>query len=186
MSAAPAVQSHGKAWYVVITHANQERIAQMHLQRQGFDVYLPLVPPPPGLRKRYGVAPGPRPMIPRYLFVHVDGGGCWRSILSTVGVHDVIKRGSGEHGRPAPIPDRFIEETKKREVAGVVVLPPKSSKAAAPSVAPYKRGDRVRWSGPTADYEFIFEQMVDGDRAQVVFNLLGVDSRQVIRLPSRS
>lgn len=186
MSPLSAEQTRSAAWYVVITHAHQERVAWVHLRRQGFEVYLPLVPPPAGLRKRYGVAPGPRPMIPRYLFVRVEAGECWRAILSTVGVHDVIKRGSGEHGRPASIPDRFIEELQAREVAGVVVLPPKSEDTTASSACAYKRGDRIRWSGPTADYDFIFEQMVDGDRAQVVFNLLGVDSRQVIRLPSRS
>lgn len=177
----------GCQWYVVITHANQERVAKYQLERQGFeDVYLPMVPPPVGARARNGIPPSPRPMVPRYLFVSVDiNRPGWRAIRSTLGVHDVIMRGSGEAARPSPIPGRFIEEMQAREVNGLVILPPKSkTEERKPASSRYRRGDRLRWSGPTADYDFIFQEMVDGDRAKVIFTLLGRESAQIIALPS--
>ena len=178
-------QKGGFQWYVVITHANQERLAKYQLERQDFTVYLPMVPPPATARVRRGLAPAPRPMIPRYLFVCVDvNQPGWSKIRSTMGVHDVIMRGSGMTAKPSPIPNRFIEEIQIREVNGLVMLPARSAEAKARAACTLTKGDKIRMSGPTADYDLIFQRMVDDDRAEVVFTLLGVDSRQVIRLPS--
>jgi transcriptional antiterminator RfaH len=178
----------GYQWFVVVTKVNQERVAKYQLGRQGIDVYLPMVPPPHGARVRNGIQPGPRPMIPRYLFICVDVTAPWGSIHSTVGVHDVIKRGSGETARPSPIPNRFVEEMQIREVNGLVILPHRTKAEAeaerARLAAAPKKGDKLRWSGPTADYDFIFERMLDEDRAVVLFKLLGVESRQIVSLPS--
>jgi len=177
----------GKAWYVVVTHAHQERHARYQLEQQGFNVYLPLVPPPARARVRNGVAPSPRPMIPRYLFIEMNlDQDRWRAVYSTMGVTEVITRGVGETARPCPIPSRFITEMKAREVNGLVVLqrPRNDNEKAAPKASRYKRGDKLRLAGPTADYDLVFEEMVDGDRAAVVFTLLGRDSRQIIALPS--
>lgn len=173
----------GPQWFVVITHVGQERLTKYQLERQGFEVYLPMVPPPAHARTRNGIAPCPRPMVPRYLFVSVDlDAPGWRAIHSTMGVHDVIMRGSGETAKPSAIPTRFIREMQEREVNGLVILPPSAEKARGPSK--YRRGDKLRWSGPTADYDLIFQEMVDGDRAKVIFTLLGRESAQIISLPS--
>lgn len=175
----------GFQWFVVITHVNQEKIAKYQLERQGREVYLPMVPPSPRARVRNGVAPCPRPMVPRYLFVKVDlEEPGWPAIYSTFGVHDVISSGSGEGRKPRAIPTRFIEEIRAREIAGLVILPEARKGAPAPVASPYKKGDKLRWHGPTADYDVIFQEMVDGNHATVIFKLLGVDSRQVIPLPS--
>lgn len=172
----------GFQWYVVVTHHGQERLAKANLRRQGFEVYLPMIPPSARARTRNGVPPSPRPMIPRYLFVCVDiNAPGWRDILSTIGVQQLICRGSGVTARPAPIGAGFIEALQAREVAGLVVLPPPDE---AKIEARYRRGDKLRLVGPTADYDVVFQEMVDGDRAKVIFKLLGVDSLQVIALPS--
>lgn len=181
----PSTAQGGYLWYVVITHVGQERLAKYQLERQGFDVYLPMIPPPATARTRNGVPPAPRPMVPRYLFVCVDvNKPGWSSIRSTMGVHDVIMRGSGETAKPSPIPNRFIEEIQNREVNGLVILPHRSMAQKAAAARQYRRGDKFRVSGPTADYDFIFQEMVDGDRAKVIFTLLGRESVQVISLPS--
>lgn len=186
---ASAVQTsgQGRAWYVVVTHVHQEKHARYQLEQQGFTVYLPMVPPPVRARARNGVAPGPRPMIPRYLFIEMDlDQDRWRAVFSTMGVTEVIMRGSGEAARPSPIPSRFIEELKKREINGLVVLQHarNDNGKGGPASARFKRGDKLRVAGQTADYDVIFEEMVDGDRAAVIFTLLGRDSRQIISLPS--
>lgn len=175
----------GFLWYVVITHVNREKLAKYQLESQGHEVYLPMVPPPAGARARNGIAPAARPMIPRYLFVQVDlDQPGWRAIYSTFGVHDVITLGRGEAARPMPIPTRFIDELKQREVNGLVILASGRKPAAAAPACSFKKGDKLRWHGPTADYDVVFDEMVDGNRAAVIFKLLGVDSRQVIPLPS--
>lgn len=178
----PNRQRGGFQWYVVVTNTNQERLVKAQLTRLGFDAYLPMVPPPARARIRNGIAPGPRPMIPGYLFVCADTASPgWRDILSAMGVRQVISRGAGDKMRPMPVPGRLIEEIQCREVNGLVILPP-------PGVplpeAKHRRGDKLVYRGPTADYEVIFQEMVDGDRAKVIFKLLGVDSLQVIALPS--
>ncbi|WP_354088656.1 transcription termination/antitermination NusG family protein [Brevundimonas faecalis] len=177
----------GKSWYVVVTQAHQERHARYQLEQQGFRVYLPMVPPPARARARNGIAPAPRPLIPRYLFIEMDlDQDRWRAVYSTYGVTEVITRGTGETARPCPIPASFIEATKSREVNGLVVLqrPRNDNETAPKSAARFKRGQRLRLAGQTADYDVIFDEMVDGDRAAVVFTLLGRDSRQIIALPS--
>ena len=186
---ASAVQTadSGKAWYVVVTHVHQERHARYQLDQQGFSVYLPMVPPPARARVRNGAAPSPRPMIPRYLFIEMDlNQDRWRAVLSTMGVTEVIMRGIGEGARPCPIPTRFISEMKAREVNGLVVLQRARNDNASTGSArsQYRRGDKLRVAGATADYDVIFDEMVDGDRAAVIFTLLGRDSRQIIALPS--
>ncbi|WP_298126447.1 transcription termination/antitermination NusG family protein [Brevundimonas sp.] len=176
----------GFQWFVVITHVNQEKLAKYQLEQQGHEVFLPMVPPPAKARARNGVRPGPRPMIPRYLFVKVDlEEPGWPAIYSTFGVHDVISSGLGEHRKPRAIPTRFIEEMRAREEGGLIVLPePRRKGQPAPAECKWKKGDKLRWHGPTADYDVIFQEMVDGNRAAVIFRLLGVDSLQVISLPS--
>ncbi|ADL00687.1 transcription termination/antitermination NusG family protein [Brevundimonas subvibrioides] len=172
-------------WFVVITHVNQEKLAKYQLERQGHAVYMPMVPPSPRARMRNGVPPSVRPMIPRYLFVQVDlDQPGWPAIYSTFGVSEVISSGTGEGRRPRAIPTRFIEEIRAREVNGLVILPEARKAGPAPVACRFKKGDKLRWHGPTADYEVVFQQMVDGNRAEVVFTLMGVDSRQVISLPS--
>lgn len=186
---ASSVQSaaQGKSWFVVVTQAHQEKHARYQLEQQGFKVYLPMVPPPARARARNGVAPAPRPLIARYLFIEMDlDQDRWRAVYSTYGVTEVIMRGTGENARPCPIPASFIEATKSREVNGLVVLQrPRNDNAPAPKPASrFKRGERIRLAGQTADYDVVFDEMVDGDRAAVVFTLLGRDSRQIIALPS--
>lgn len=186
---ASAVQTpvQGRAWYVVVTHVHQEKHARYQLEQQGFTVYLPMVPPPVRARARNGLTPGPRPMIPRYLFIEMDlDQDRWRAVFSTMGVTEVIMRGSGEGARPSPIPGRFIDELKKREINGLVVLQHarNDNGKGAVEASRFKRGDKLRVAGQTADYDVIFDEMVDGDRAAVIFTLLGRDSRQIIALPS--
>jgi transcriptional antiterminator RfaH len=98
-------------WYVVHTRPNAERRAAWHLRNQGFaDVYLPCY------RKRRSHARRVdwtrAPVFPRYLFVRLDIEITqWRSILSTIGVSDIIRNDD----RPIPIPEGVVETLQARE-----------------------------------------------------------------------
>lgn len=173
----------GYLWYVVITHAGQERLAKYHLGRQGYETYLPMRAPLTVGRRKDGSSPEPRPMFPRYLFVAVDlNAPGWRSIYSTIGVHSVICSGVGEQARPIAAPNGLIEALQAREVNGLCILAPRQVE----KPCPYQPGDklRVRIGRQFGEIDAVFEERIDGNRAAILISLLGRDSRQVIPLPS--
>lgn len=159
----------GYSWYAVVAHAGRERLAKYHLNRQGFEVYLPMRAPL-GVG-RAGVAAEPRPMFPRYLFVSVDlNAPGWRSIYSTIGVANVLMTGVGETARPRPVPNALIERLQAREVDGLVVLDERVPDAPCK----HGKGDKVRINvGRFADMDAMFEERVDANRALLLVSLLG-------------
>lgn len=168
----------GFSWYAVVAHAGRERLAKYHLNRQGFDVYLPMRAPL-GVG-RAGVAAEPRPMFPRYLFVSVDlNAPGWRSIYSTIGVASVLMTGTGETARPRPVPNALIERLQAREVDGLVVLDEREPE----TPCRHKAGDKGRIGiGRFADMDAVFIERVDKNRAALLVSLLGRDHRVVTHL----
>lgn len=150
-----------KRWYVINTHVQGENKAVFHLQRQGFDVYLPRY-----LKKRSHARKidwAPAPMFPRYLFVSLDPEqNQWRAIRSTVGVYQFICQGD----QPTPVPAGIVEEIQGCEnERGLVTLGLGQS---------FRRGDKVRvMSGPLADQIGIFDCADDQQRVFVLLDLLG-------------
>jgi transcriptional antiterminator RfaH len=133
-----------KSWYLLHTKSRQEYLAKQHLERQGFESYLPLAP---ALRRRRGRAVRViEPMFPRYLFIHLsDQTDNWHPIHSTIGVNGLVRFGQ----IPARIPDALIASLQDREDKdGVQILVPRD----------YKSGERVRiMEGPLEGFEGIFQ-----------------------------
>jgi transcriptional antiterminator RfaH len=97
-------------WYVAKTHPNGEQKASFHLQRQGFDVYLPRYLRRVSHARR--ISWQPRPLFPTYLFVSITGPEQrWRAINSTVGVTHLI---CDERG-PVPVPAGIVEALQNEE-----------------------------------------------------------------------
>jgi len=98
------------SWYVVQTHPQAEVKASVHLQRQGFAIYLPR-----HLKQRRHarrIEKIAAPLFPRYLFVSIEfATQRWLSIDSTVGVTRLVRNGE----RPAPVPQHVIDALKHRE-----------------------------------------------------------------------
>lgn len=165
----------GYRWYAVVSHGGQERLARHHLERQGFEVYLPMRAPLRANRKA-----GPRPLFPRYLFVSVDlATPGWRAIYSTIGVHTVMMAGSGESARPKAVPGGVIEAIQAREVDGLVILKPEEKPV------PFKKGETVAVrGGPLAGLNAIFMEAVDAKRCHLLVSFMGRDSRTTIDLAS--
>lgn len=159
-------------WYVVQTHANSERKAAWHLQRQGFLVYLPQY------LKRWRHARKmeirPAPLFPRYLFVSLDiAEARWRAIRSTIGVSTLICNGN----RPATVAHDVIAEIREREdEKGLMPLQ---------QTSPFKKGEALTIiDGSLAGATGFFDCFRDSDRVFMLLEMLGRPMR--LQLPARS
>lgn len=161
-----------KHWYAVYTQPRKETAAREHLERQGFEVFLPRY-----LRRRSHARRTdtvPAPLFPRYIFVAFDAEESgWRVIRSTRGVIDLVRNGL----TPVPVPESIIEGIKHRQDEdGYVVLG---------RYVKFDRGTPIKiGAGPFANYEAIFEAQRDEDRVVALLSLLG--RKVVVELPIKS
>lgn len=153
-----------KRWYLIYSKPRQESLAQRNLERQGYEIYLPLVRQP---RRRLGrrvTVVGP--MFPRYLFIRLDSEtDNWGPIRSTLGVSALVRFGQ----QPAEAPAGLIEILRSREdERGVQVLPADD----------YRRGSRIRITdGGLMGYEGIFVARNSRDRVVVLLDIMGKHAR---------
>lgn len=150
-----------KQWYVVHTQANREHTAASHLERQGFEVYLPRYQKT--LNHARSVRQVARPLFRRYLFVRVNTKmQRWRSINGTIGVSYLITNGE----QPIPTPVGVVESIKGREddKGLVMMLPPV-----------YAIGQRLDvLEGPMAASTVFFQKFSDNNkRVLVLLEMLG-------------
>ncbi len=145
-------------WYTLYTKPRCEHVVNEYLQSQGFETYLPIV------TINGGGGAVMSPFFPCYLFVRLDlSTGALSLVRWTPGLRRVVSFGE----RPAVVPDEAIALTRERlaaiEAAGG--LPTHN----------FRPGDQVRIrSGPLADLEAVFEQMLKpAERANVLIHFLG-------------
>lgn len=147
-------------WYVAHTQPRGEEIARLHLERQGFDVFLPRC------RKRVRHARRESevsaPLFPRYLFVGFDPERQrWRSVNGTHGISYLIC----DKDRPLPVADEVVKGLMARcDDEGFVPL-------LGQSFAP---GERLRiGSGPLAEQIGEFQHVDEQQRVTLLLQLLG-------------
>lgn len=143
-------------WIVAVSKPNQEAIAGVHLQRQGFNFYYPRYLH----RKNFNEKPTIRPLFPRYVFVEIEQ--MWRSLTGTRGISYILL---GEDS-PQTLPDPVIAGLKAREdTKGLYQLaePPK-----------FLKGERVKATeGPFQGLPLFYEGMTSHDRVRVLVEMLG-------------
>lgn len=154
-------------WYAVHAHAHAESKASVHLERQGFETYLPRYLK----RRRHArrIETVAAPFFPRYLFVAIDvSSQRWRAIQSTIGVVGLVRNGE----TLASVPSQVIATLKRREdEKGFIQLGDKPR---------FMAGDNVRIvDGAFSDYLGVFEGG-DQDRVSILLELLGRKVRVVI------
>jgi transcriptional antiterminator RfaH len=148
-------------WYVAQTRPHAEVKASWHLQRQGFETYLPRY-----LKKRRHarrIDTVAAPLFSRYLFVAVDmTTQRWLSIQSTIGVSRLVSDGE----RPAAVPIAVLEALRRREDAsGLIQLDNR------PRFSP---GDKVSvLGGAFQDCYGLYEGMSSNERVTILLELLG-------------
>lgn len=144
----------GARWFVVEVKGGQETTAKFHLERQRFEVYLPLRFLEVGAKSKHA------PFFPRYLFVRMDPEERqWGAINSTMGVVHLVAKADG---RPAPVAGSMIERIRSWERGGTIAL-------VARPVEQLRAGDAVRiTSGCAAGLDAIVQTPNDGKRTKMM------------------
>ena len=160
-------------WYLVRTKRAREGTAEVQLERQGYEVYLPRLVQSikRGGRWRDRIAA----LFPGYLFVRVDEGQqALGPVRSTIGVTNVVRFGANY----ATVPDALVASLIARADTETGL-----HRLQTPSLPP--AGSRVTVSnGPFDGMAGIYERECGEDRVLVLLNLLGQSTR--VQLPIES
>lgn len=140
-----------KYWTTAITKLHQEQRASHHVERQGFEFYLPQVMMRKGdsFRKEF--------LFPGYIFVKVRRG--WETLLSTRGIRRVFMCGE----TPFRMAESDIESIRARENRkGFIEMEP-----------PITAGTKVLvQSGAFQDLMGIVEHMSASGRCRVLVSMM--------------
>jgi len=151
-------------WYLIRSKPLAETVAQLNLEQQGYETYLP--------RLGHSVRRGNRrkdcvsALFPRYLFLRLNEGyQPLGPVRSSVGVTSVVRFGLSY----AAVADEIIRDLRAREEAdGLHRL------QGRPMLTP---GAPVRVTmGPFDGLEGVFERESGEDRVVVLLRLLGQDA----------
>lgn len=153
-----------KHWYLIYTKPHKEHVARENLERQGYDIYLPMARI---RRRRLGKGANRiEPLFPRYLFIKLDTQtDNWSPIRSTLGVSNLVKFGM----YPSAVPETLIE-----------LLCDRCDEEGIQDIAPdeYKKGEAVRvLEGPMTGLEGIFLAKTSSDRVMVLLDIVGKHTR---------
>lgn len=152
-------------WFAVYTQQHAESKAAYHLKRQGFDVYLPRY-----LKKRRHARRVDwisSPMFPRYLFVGLDvENKGWHSILSTIGVSNLVCFGDQPLSVPISIIDSLVALEDEK---GLISLNKKSG---------FNRGDSIEiLQGAFSELTGHFEEFDDQGRVTLLLDMMGCQTK---------
>ena len=147
-------------WYAVQTQANRENLAASHLERQGFNVWLPRIERI--TRHARQTKRVRRPLFPGYLFVNLDlETARWRAINGTVGVSHVVSLGRV----PSVVDSAFMTALKATENTDGLVEADHDD---------LKLGQDVEiLSGPMAGKIVKLLRLDPGNRVTVLLQMLG-------------
>ena len=157
-------------WFVAKTRSGGEQKARFHLQRQGFEVYIPQFLRRISHARRTSWQP--RPLFPSYLFIAMsETQQRWRAINSTIGISHLICDDRG----PVPVPGGVVDDLRDTEDERGLVLTGRK--------VPFEKGDAVQiMSGAFADHVGRFEDTTDDERVVILLELLGREVRAALKL----
>lgn len=164
-----------KNWYLIHSKPKQETQAVLHLQRQNFHCYLPMLYVKKRRKQQYNYQR--EVMFPRYLFIELDTThDNWAPIRSTCGVHQLVRFGM----QPAKLPHDLVELLREQEMLSAAAY------AAGEQVLPsFQAGQKVLVAdGAFAGYEAIFQQASGHARALILLEIAGKQSQLRIDMHS--
>lgn len=149
-------------WFAVVSKPRQEKIAFEHLQRQGFECFLPMAENPYQRRSKKD-RKIIEPLFPRYLFLKAIAElQNLASVRSTKGVASMVRFGT----ELAVIPDYIVDGIKQRIATdtGLIRIKP----------VEIKPGDKVRvFDGPLTGLNGIVQERNSELRTIILMKLLG-------------
>jgi transcriptional antiterminator RfaH len=106
----PSIQQQ---WFVIYSKPQREEVAQFHLRQKGVEVFFPrLLLPKSSLKRKLLI-----PLFPNYLFVRIDVGTQYYSVLWSPGVKNFVSFNDS----PAPLDEKVAECLLERaDAAGVI------------------------------------------------------------------
>jgi len=168
---AAKAEGGGRKWRVVMTNNNAEKTAKANIKPLGFETYLPMAISERPATPRRPKADIIRPLLRGYLFVRFDTRRDeWGELFTTIGIKGLLRAG----GVPLSVGDNVVDAIRQREEAGLIKLSDPSD------ATKWTRGQGLKWIGPAADIDVIFDEMIDDNRAVVFFTFLGRTTRQVV------
>ena len=147
-------------WYAVQTQPNRENLAVSHLERQGFDVWLPRIERI--IKHARQTKRVRRPLFPGYLFINLDlKTARWRAVNGTVGVSHIVSFGQ----MPSVVDGRFMSALKATENTDGLVEADNDD---------LKLGQEVEiLSGPMAGKIGRLLRLDPGNRVTILLQMLG-------------
>lgn len=166
-TAAPLVDS---AWFVIATRPRQEAVAQLNLERQGYNAVLPQLTLKKRRQNKWTTVT--EPLFPGYVFVQLAfGTDDPAPIRSTQGCRDLVRFGEHYPPVPAALMTQLLSQASGTLDGGPV----------------FSAGETVRIEeGPFAGLSAIFGMAKGDDRAQVLIEMLGKVQRVVLTIDSLS
>lgn len=162
-----------RRWYLIQTKPSGESVAQLNLERQGYEIYVPRLARL--VRRRGHECDQVVPLFPRYLFLHLDEGHQpLAPVRSTTGVASIVRFGFNH----AIVPDHVVRDLRARAdaVTGLHRLTCSTE---------LTYGVTVRVTAGVLDgLEGVFERDDGVDRVVLLLNLLGRDTRVQVPVDS--
>ena len=148
-------------WYAVHTKPKQEKVARENLERQGYEVFLPLIKVKKRLRGKW--TNRIEPLFPRYLFIRlVMFEDNFAPIRSSRGVHELVR--FGEY--PAQVPGDLV--------AALIANQDNLLGLNKGRQTTFKKGEKVAViEGPLKGLSGIIENDNGEERVMLMLNLLG-------------
>lgn len=168
----PLQRTYRMNWYLILTKPNAHISAQKNLQRQGFEVFLPLILKTS--RKAKNFITNAVPLFPNYLFVGSKLAKIpWNSLNATRGVAKVVTL----DGKYRPVDKDIICGLKSRCDPNDLITVEANIKA----------GDYVKiGKGPFNDFICEVEKVEDNQRIWVLIELLQQKTRGLVSLDNIS
>ena len=148
-----------KEWFILQFKPNAHHQAAKNLNRQGFEIFLPLHDTTS--RKLSRFVNTSKPLFPGYMFIRFDRAESeWHKINNTYGVSRLITFNSSLKS----IPTTFIDSLMKRYDPSGKLIP----------IVEMKKGDKVEiLKGPFANFIATVEKYESEQRIWILMDLMG-------------
>lgn len=155
-------------WYILQLKPNSYNIARINLNRQEFNVFLPMLNVTRRVARKY--VERTEPLFPGYMFIEFDiREDLWRKVSSTLGVARIVSLA----GKPTPVPTDIVNELMSRCDDDDTLRP----------LDDIQKGEDVKLvRGPFASFLAKVEEISPDQRIWLLLDILGQSSRVSVDL----